>query len=382
MSVAPAPVTYTATNDLNVLKNIFTPAYLYNGAYFTTRVDTHLPGNVSIGDSTTNFSNTLNGIQIATISHVQSWSQWSAGYNLNMNNNSILQVSNIAFGGNSTGTYTINAPQGSINISSYFLNGRYTDLSGGIPSWATRPASSNVNMNSCNIQSVGNVTFASGVTLSSSSNIIAFSNSGVETMRLSASNRVVIGAPTNQTPYGLTVSGGAIFLSNFYVTGNGPSASAPWSTASNSLSIIAGPNSAQIGAIGPSTNLLLGTAGTDQVQIDTGGTLTVLNAGISVPKGTVTAFLDISAATSPVVLSSNNQARIFVVTANTSISLAGSTPARGMYWTIKNAGSSTITNTVVAGSGTIINGVNPLLTMSANALVTVVAYNSGQYYAL
>jgi hypothetical protein len=26
--------------------------------------------------------------------------------------------------------------------------------------------------------------------------------------------------------------------------------------------------------------------------------------------------------------------------------------------------------------------VNPLLTMSANALVTVVAYNSGQYYAL
>jgi hypothetical protein len=94
---------YSSTDQINLLKNIFTPQFqVGQGGYFHPTVHTYLPGDVEIGDPTTNYNLFLNGNALATDLKIAAWSGYPAISTLSMGGNSITGVTNISFqsGGN------------------------------------------------------------------------------------------------------------------------------------------------------------------------------------------------------------------------------------------------------------------------------------------
>jgi hypothetical protein len=117
---------YSSTEQINLLKNIFTPEFQFGqGGYFQPTVKTYLPGNVEIGDPTTNYSLTLNGNSLASDLTVANWSTNPAVSTLSMASSSITTVSSIQLvGGNMlTRTYgTINNLSGLGSINGFTLS--------------------------------------------------------------------------------------------------------------------------------------------------------------------------------------------------------------------------------------------------------------------
>lgn len=399
MSVAPPPATYTATNDLNILKNIFVPQYKLSNGYYHASVNSQLPGNVTVGDTTTNYAITLNGARVTTLSDVQLWAHWYASENLNMNSNLIYNASSLKFLGGSVGSpYTIDATTGTINVSQYWLKGVALTLSGGLPAWSAYPAISNVNMNAKSISGVGFISLSSGGTLlSPASNALSFSNAFGEQMRITASGSLSIGTTVGISGYSLNVSAASMFLSNIVV------AKDPVNNEGNAffvnISTGAGQDSdARIGARGGNTNLFLctGNAFPNKAQLDVAGNFTVLRGslitsdvtlcsyigGVGLQNSYVTSRLNISLiSTSTLTLTAPTQSTTFLLTVSTaSLVLPGANASRGMYWAVKNvsSGSMNITPTV----GSILNMPNPF-TMLSNALLTIVySGTASNYYAL
>ncbi len=475
--MAPPPATYTATNDLNILKNIFVPQYKLSNGYYHASVNSQLPGNVTVGDTTTNFAITLNGARVTTLSDVQLWAHWYASENLNMNSNLIYNASSLKFlGGSLTSPYTIDATRGTINVSQYWLKGVALTLSGGLPAWSAYSAISNVNMNTRSISAVGFISLSSGGTLlSPASNALAFSNAFGEKVRITASGSLSIGTTVGISGYSLNVSGGSMFLSNIVVAAD---------TASNTsnaffvnISTGAGVDfDARIGARGGNTNLIFctGNANTNKAQINVGGDFTLLIGrfitadatlcsyiggvslrsnvvtcsavktttstlssfiggvqlqsnvitcsaltttnstlssfiggvqllsnvvtcsaltttnstlssfigGVQLQDFYVTSRLNISLiSSSTLTLTAASQSTTFLLTVSTtSLVLPGANASQGMYWTVKNvsSGSMSITPTV----GTILNMTSPF-TMLSNALLSIVYTGTpSNYYAL
>jgi len=94
---------YSSTDQINLLKNIFTPQFqVGQGGYFYPTVHTYLPGDVEIGDPTTNYNLFLNGNALATDLKIAAWSGYPAISTLSMGGNSITGVTTISFqsGGN------------------------------------------------------------------------------------------------------------------------------------------------------------------------------------------------------------------------------------------------------------------------------------------
>lgn len=93
---------YSSTEQINLLKNIFTPEFQFGaGGFFQPTVKTYLPGNVDIGDPTTNYTLKLNGNALATDLTVANWSLNPAVSTLSMASSSIADVSSIQLvGGN------------------------------------------------------------------------------------------------------------------------------------------------------------------------------------------------------------------------------------------------------------------------------------------
>ena len=94
---------YSSTDQINLLKKIFTPEFqVGQGGYFHPTVHTYLPGDVEIGDPTTNYNLFLNGNALATDLKIAAWSGYPAISTLSMGGNSITGVVNISFqsGGN------------------------------------------------------------------------------------------------------------------------------------------------------------------------------------------------------------------------------------------------------------------------------------------
>lgn len=94
---------YSSTDQINLLKNIFTPQFqVGQGGYFHPSVHTYLPGDVEIGDPTTNYALRLNGNALATDITVAEWSRNPAISTLSMGSNSITGVTDLSFysGGN------------------------------------------------------------------------------------------------------------------------------------------------------------------------------------------------------------------------------------------------------------------------------------------
>jgi hypothetical protein len=94
---------YSSTDQINLLKNIFTPQFqVGQGGYFHPTVHTYLPGDVEIGDPTTNYNLFLNGNALATDLKIAAWSGYPAISTLSMGSNSITGVTTISFqsGGN------------------------------------------------------------------------------------------------------------------------------------------------------------------------------------------------------------------------------------------------------------------------------------------
>lgn len=426
MSVAPPPATYTATNDLNILKNIFVPQYKLSNGYYHASVNSQLPGNVTVGDTTTNFAITLNGARVTTLSDVQLWAHWYASENLNMNSNLIYNASSLKFlGGSLTSPYTIDATTGTINVSQYWLKGVALTLSGGLPAWSAYSAISNVNMNTRSISAVGFISLSSGGTLlSPASNALAFSNAFGEKVRITASGSLSIGTTVGFSGYSLNVSGGSMFLSNIVV------AKDPVNSEGNAFFVTISTGSGQdsnvlMGARGASTNLIFCTgnaAPTAAAQIGVGGEFTLLRGrfittvtnlshsiggvqlqsnvvtcsalttttstlssfigGVTFQNSYVTSRLNISLISgSTLTLTAPTQATTFLLTVSTtSLVLPGANASMGMYWAVKNvsSGSMSITPTV----GTILNMTSPF-TMISNALLTFVYTGTpSNYYAL
>ena len=426
MSVAPPPATYTATNDLNILKNIFVPQYKLSNGYYHASVNSQLPGNVTVGDTGTNFAITLNGARVTTLSDVQLWAHWYASENLNMNSNLIYNASSLKFlGGSLTSPYTIDATTGTINVSQYWLKSVALTLSGGLPAWSAYPAISNVNMNTNSISGVGSISLSSGGTLlSPASNAISFSNAFGEKVRITASGSLSIGTTVGFSGYSLNVSGGSMFLSNIVV------AKDPVNSEGNAFFVTISTGSGQdsnvlMGARGGSTNLIFCTgnaAPTAAAQINMGGDFTLLRGrfittvtnlshsiggvqlqsnvvtcsalttttstlssfigGVTFQNSYVTSRLNISLISgSTLTLTAPTQATTFLLTVSTtSLVLPGANASKGMYWTVKNvsSGSMSITPTV----GTILNMTSPF-TMLSNALLTFVYTGTpSNYYAL
>jgi hypothetical protein len=117
---------YSSTDQINLLKNIFTPEFQFGqGGYFQPTVKTYLPGNVEIGDPTTNYSLTLNGNALASDLTVANWSTNPAVSTLSMASSSITDVSSIQLvgGNNLTSNYgTINNLSGVQTINGFTLS--------------------------------------------------------------------------------------------------------------------------------------------------------------------------------------------------------------------------------------------------------------------
>jgi hypothetical protein len=406
MSVAPPPATYTATNDLNILKNIFVPQYKLSNGYYHASVNTHLPGNVIVGDTTTNFAITMNGAALMTLSDLQAWSIWYASTSLNMNSNAIYNASTLKFlGGSVASPYTIDAATGTINVSQYWLKGAALTLSGGLPAWSTYPATSNVNINAKSMTGVGSISLSSGGTLlSPASNAIAFSNAFGEQLRITASGSLSVGTTVAYAGYSLNVSGGSILQTPLRVVNEIAQ------LASNSFFVQTVPSSGnnydvRMGALGPATDLLLCTgtpAGSfgnnDCIKIDGTGNLTLLRTGAGITTSGATALntiggvklqdfyvtsrLNISLISgSPLTLNAAKQSTTFLLTVNTpSIALPGANVSQGVYWAIKNVSTGSMSITPTGGS--IVNLPSPF-TMLSNALLTIVfSGTASNYYAL
>ena len=93
---------YSSTEQINLLKNIFTPEFQFGaGGFFQPTVKTYLPGNVDIGDPTTDYTLKLNGNALATDLTVANWSLNPAVSTLSMASSSIADLSSIQLvGGN------------------------------------------------------------------------------------------------------------------------------------------------------------------------------------------------------------------------------------------------------------------------------------------
>jgi hypothetical protein len=407
MSVAPPPATYTATNDLNILKNIFVPQYQFSNGYYRASVNTQLPGNVTVGDTTTHFKMYVNGEPIMTLSDLQNWSFYYATSNLNMNSNSITTVSKlVCLGGNIASSYTIDATTGTINVSQYSLKSVPLTLSGGLPAWATYRASTNVTMGGYAISGLSALTMISGQGIvGPSGGAIVFSNASKETMRMTPSGMLGIGTTAEYTGYSLNVSGGSILQSPVRVI------NASGQLDSNSFFIqtkpsVGGNYDVRLGALGPGTNLYLCTgngngtlANEDQVKIDGVGNLKLMTGGafsntdVTVPNkiggvvlqnSTVTAVMNISVGdfSTLTLKSSVSSGTTFIVTSATdntiNLTLSAANLAKGTYWVVKNAVGSA--QTVTVAGGTI---VNTLSVLASNAMTTIVYSGTGSnYYAL
>jgi hypothetical protein len=261
-------------------------------------------------------------------------------------------------------------------------------------------------MNAKSITGVGSISLSSGGTLlSPASNAIAFSNAFGEKIRITASGSLSIGRTDGFSGYSLNVSGGSILQTPLLVVNE----VRPTQQTYNSFFVQTVPSfstyyDVRMGALGPNTDLLLCTGNptsgsfgnNDCVKIGVNGNLTLLrtSAGITTSDATalntiggvklqdfyVTSRLNISLISgSPLTLNAARQSTTFLLTTNTpSIILPGANASQGMYWTIKNISSGSMTITPTGGS--IVNLPSPF-TMLANALLTIV-YGNSNYYAL
>ena len=291
MSVAPPPATYTATNDLNALKNIFVPQYQFSNGYYHAIVNTQLPGNVAVGNTTTGFLLTVNGAPTMTLSDLQNWSYYRATSNLVMNSNSITTVSKLTFvGGNTTNAFTIDAPNGFINVSAYYLRGNFINLSGGLPAWAQYPATANVNVSGYSIVGAASVSLSSGGTITNpATNVIGFSNAAFgETMRITQSGQLSVGTSAQFPGFSLVVNGSSQFKSSIIMT------TSAYTSSSNSFFVNAVPTTVgnvdiQVGALGPNTNMFFCTGGSVQqrLKLDSNGNFTVMNGKLTTTDSTL-----------------------------------------------------------------------------------------------
>ena len=285
MSVAPPPATYTATNDLNALKNIFVPQYQFSNGYYHAIVNTQLPGNVAVGNTTTGFLLTVNGAPTMTLSDLQNWSYYVARSNVVLNSNSITTVSKLTFvGGNTTNAFTIDAPNGLLNVSAYYLRGNFINLSGGLTAWASYPATANVNVSGYSVIGAASVSLSLGGTITNpASNVIGFSNAAFgETMRITQSGQLSVGTTAQFPGFSLVVNGSSQFKSTIVMTTSG------YTSSSNSFFVNGVPTTVgnadiQMGALGGNTNLVFCAGGTltQRLKLESNGNFTVMTGTLT-----------------------------------------------------------------------------------------------------
>lgn len=285
MSVAPPPATYTATNDLNTLKNIFVPQYQFSNGYYHAIVNTQLPGNVAVGNSTTGFLLTVNGAPTMTLSDLQNWSYYVATSNVVLNSNSITTVSKLTFvGGNTTNAFTIDAPNGFINVSAYYLRGNFINLSGGLPAWARYPATANVNVSGYSVIGAASVSLSLGGTITNpASNVIGFSNAAFgETVRITQSGQLSVGTSAPFPGFSLVVNGSSQFKSSIIMTTSSFTANSN-SFFVNSVPTTVGNADIQVGALGGNTNLVFCAGGTltQRLKLESNGNFTVMTGTLT-----------------------------------------------------------------------------------------------------
>ena len=405
MSVAPPPATYTATNDLNALKNIFVPQYQFSNGYYHAIVNTQLPGNVAVGNTTTGFLLTVNGAPTMTLSDLQNWSYYVATSNVVLNSNSITTVSKLTFvGGNTTNAFTIDAPNGFINVSAYYLRGNFINLSGGLTAWARYPATANVNVSGYSVIGAASVSLSLGGTITNpASNVIGFSNAAFgETVRITQSGQLSVGTTALFPGFSLVVNGSSQFKSSIIMTTSGYTAN------SNSFFVNAVPTTVgnadiQVGALGGNTNLVFCAGGTltQRLKLESNGNFTVMTGTLTTTDPTLPHSIggitlqnqNISAASLTIngvpytagaaagVDSINSLSGAITLTAGTNISLytSGNTIVIGVSGSTGGSSISSGVTTLnsLSGAVTLTAGANISLYTSGNSIVIGVSGSTG-----
>lgn len=409
--------TIYSTNDTNLLKNIFQPSYVFSNGYFQASVNTALPGNVAVGSAGTNYQMTLNSFLVLTLSDLQGWATWQASTNVNMNNNSLLNVKTIGFG-TAVPRYTVDATAGScngtLNACNYYSNGVLTNLSGGIPAWARYVANASVGLGGYGISNAGALQFSNGsVTFNPvATNILVLSNQiAGETVRFNQSGWMGIGLNGSNPSYAAHIAGPVGAQSSLYVSAPGVAAPATSNTFAVTLSSTGAGYNARVGSVGANTRLRLttGAGPIDQVDLDTAGNMTLINGSltistgnVSVPYGTVTSLrpFAVNSVASIVLTNQNIGTQIIYTNAGvTPLVVLPNNISAGAFWTITNGLQSTaITlNTTLTNPNTTVYfqnmyGSNVTLNYPISILknngsgaysVTIVASSiSGQYYVV
>lgn len=119
VSISTAPVP-------GLLQAVFHPMYTWDSTNgFQARLDTSLNGNVTVGDSTTNYTFSINGIPLALSANVAAWSTYPAVSDVSLAGYNIVSSSNININ-SSAGT-------GNVNISGTFsINGQPVSTGAGV----------------------------------------------------------------------------------------------------------------------------------------------------------------------------------------------------------------------------------------------------------
>ena len=407
MSVAPPPATYTATNDLNALKNIFVPQYQFSNGYYHAIVNTQLPGNVAVGNSTTGFLLTVNGAPTMTLSDLQNWSYYRATSNVVLNSNSITTVSKLTFvGGNTTNAFTIDAPNGLLNVSAYYLRGTFINLSGGLTAWAQYPATANVNVSGYTIVGAASVSLSSGGTITNpATNVIGFSNAAFgETVRITQSGQLSVGTTSQFPGFSLVVNGSSQFKSSIIMTTSAYTANSN-SFFVNSVPTTVGNVDIQVGALGTNTNMFFCTGGSVQqrLRLDSNGNFTVMtgtltttdptlphsvggitfqNRNISAASLTINGVPYASGGVSAGVASVNSLSGAITLTAGTNISLytSGNSIVIGVSGSTGGTSGGVTTLNNISGAVTLVAGTNISLYRSgltSNIVISVSGLSSG-----
>jgi hypothetical protein len=211
---------YNPTSNVSLVRQLFATTYAFdsNANEFATKINLDLPGDLNIGNSSTNYSLSVNGDTVATtaavnniviaVSSLSQWATFPAVSNVDLSRNNIINVSGLTVSNTVT---TSNLTTGNINLTS-INNVPYTI---GVTSLT---AGSNIGISS----TTGNIVIRNdGVrTLISGNGIAVTSSSGDVTV-----NNTGVICNTAGSGIGITTVGGNSTITNLGVksitAGNG-----------------------------------------------------------------------------------------------------------------------------------------------------------------
>jgi len=178
---------YNPTSNVSLVRKLFATSYAFdsNANEFATKINLDLPGDLIIGNNSTNYSLSVNGQAVATtasvnniviaVSSLSQWATYRAVSNVDLSRNNITNVSGLTVSNNITAS---NITTGNINLTS-INNVPYTVGVTSITAGANIGISSTTGNVVISNNGVRTLISGNGVSVSSTSGDITVNNTGV-----------------------------------------------------------------------------------------------------------------------------------------------------------------------------------------------------------